>query len=696
MFTDASDVGIGGVLFQEQQGKLVPIRFLSKSLNDAQKRYSVTDREALAGYYCISMLRQNLLGRNFVWHTDHAALSTLVESTSPRVQRYRTALMEYSFEVRFLPGNSNDIADFLSRASTTALTANSVTAMSSNGGSFYTFLEEVVLSSELPSKMVFAIQLSQSAQIVNPKDKRSADALIEKVHGGENGHFGRDTTLRLLKRAGYVWKGMKSSVEDYIRRCTHCQLIHQTTSISGLPQTIDVPYPHYEWGLDAFEMHSDGEGKHHGLLMIDVYSRKIFTRAVTTLAAEEVHPILQQWLVDFGAPFQIRVDKSKSWWNGVIQPMLSSFNVQLTDTIAYGSVKGNGLTERYIKEVRDQLVVFERELRKSWSQCLPLVTKALNGRPMAALGFASPDEFMFGRMSPQDDYAHRVEIQDKIAAQRKAYGETLMQSASKRQKRRQALRSIPRLQQGQVIIVRNHRRAKKSPGDAHLRALPRTVISQDLDRIAVRNEATGRTTIVSIEDVLAIQPQEDSSLSTNISHMSTDPEALYEEGAEDDSHLPRAFADGSAPALRLQTESDQVALSDDSSVSSEDIILQTQAKPKRNRAKATRVAAPSGPPVTSVTSSRRATKVQEYPVRAIVKVSRSYPSSNFQQFAASEISILCKTRSGDLWYPLSTTDLFEISAVRDFVNADSNSELRDRILSDPILLSSWQRFTPSS
>jgi hypothetical protein len=48
LFTDSSGTGLGAVLSQERDRKEVVIAYTSRSLNQAEKNYGITDQECLA------------------------------------------------------------------------------------------------------------------------------------------------------------------------------------------------------------------------------------------------------------------------------------------------------------------------------------------------------------------------------------------------------------------------------------------------------------------------------------------------------------------------------------------------------------------------------------------------------------------------------------------------------------------------
>jgi hypothetical protein len=76
--TDASNVGVGGVLSQLQDGQERVISYYSKTLNKAERNYCVTRRELLAIVKCLQHLHKYLYGQEFYLRTDHSALTWLM------------------------------------------------------------------------------------------------------------------------------------------------------------------------------------------------------------------------------------------------------------------------------------------------------------------------------------------------------------------------------------------------------------------------------------------------------------------------------------------------------------------------------------------------------------------------------------------------------------------------------------------
>ena len=117
IFSDASDLAVGGSVMQEEDGCLRPISFYSKVLSPAETRYCTTDREALGIFSILDANKSWLLGQRLCVMTDHRPLKFILTSTSenPRLLRWRYLLQEFNPHLFYLPGKSNTVADYMSR-----------------------------------------------------------------------------------------------------------------------------------------------------------------------------------------------------------------------------------------------------------------------------------------------------------------------------------------------------------------------------------------------------------------------------------------------------------------------------------------------------------------------------------------------------------------------------------------------------
>ncbi|XP_033229737.1 uncharacterized protein LOC117181286 [Belonocnema kinseyi] len=111
--TDAFNYGLGAVLSQEGHQCL----FISRTLNKAEENYTTSQKELLAIVWAVKRLRQYLLGKKFPIQTDHKALIWLhnVKDPSSRLLRWRLRLEEYVYEIEYVKGKENKVADCLSR-----------------------------------------------------------------------------------------------------------------------------------------------------------------------------------------------------------------------------------------------------------------------------------------------------------------------------------------------------------------------------------------------------------------------------------------------------------------------------------------------------------------------------------------------------------------------------------------------------
>ena len=115
--TDASGLGIGGVLSQVQDGVERPLAYASRTMTKPERNYSVTRRELLAVVEFCKHFRHYLIGRKFRLRTDHAALTWLKNLKDPSGQyaRWQGTLGQFTYETVYRAGKQHCNADGLSR-----------------------------------------------------------------------------------------------------------------------------------------------------------------------------------------------------------------------------------------------------------------------------------------------------------------------------------------------------------------------------------------------------------------------------------------------------------------------------------------------------------------------------------------------------------------------------------------------------
>ena len=116
VIADASPVGLGAVLVQVQGGELSVISYASRSLRYTERRYSQTEKEALALVWACERFHVYIYGNEFELLTDHKPLECIYSPNSKicaRIERWVLRMQPYKFKVRYIAGPKN-IADALS------------------------------------------------------------------------------------------------------------------------------------------------------------------------------------------------------------------------------------------------------------------------------------------------------------------------------------------------------------------------------------------------------------------------------------------------------------------------------------------------------------------------------------------------------------------------------------------------------
>ena len=114
---NASDFAVGPVLGQRVEGKPYVVYYARKTLNEAQRNYTTTEKELLAVVYALDKFHAHLIGSDIIIFTDHSTLKYLLtkKNAKARLIRWVLLLQEFNLKIRDKKGVENFVVDHLSR-----------------------------------------------------------------------------------------------------------------------------------------------------------------------------------------------------------------------------------------------------------------------------------------------------------------------------------------------------------------------------------------------------------------------------------------------------------------------------------------------------------------------------------------------------------------------------------------------------
>jgi hypothetical protein len=393
--TDASIRGLGAMIYQlDTSGAEIPLAFTSKAFNATQANWTTTEQELFAVVFALIKFEHFLRGRRFTLQTDHRNLLWMVQSTIPKIQRWSLAIQEFDFEISHIAGNTNIVADSLSRlVNNHHLPDTAVTGIDSN-----------VINTDLDAKLSFVPTIPDhllptilSSISTNNETLEEEIDWVSKTHNSVTGHLGIQATLELLKSEGISWPGMYTDVVNYIHNCPICGI--NKTYNKTIPQefkSLSVFEPAHTWSVDTLgPLPLDDNGKQFILVCVDHFTRTTELFPIRSTSAADAAPCLLELFSRYGAPRFLRSDNGTQYVNKLIKEFLLLVGTTQSLTLPYHPQAN--LAERVNKEIMKHLraLTLERRIDKNWSVYLPIIRRILNATVHSATGF-SPSYLLYG------------------------------------------------------------------------------------------------------------------------------------------------------------------------------------------------------------------------------------------------------------------------------------------------------------
>ena len=332
--------GISAAIFQRTGEGLRPVHYISRTMTPTEKKYSQTEKDALAIAWSKKRFSIYLHGApRFKIITAHKPLLTMFNKPSaklpPRIEKWVMSMQDTDYELVYEPGkDERDPLDFISRHPLPE-TGNDKTETIIKSviqgehavilskiqeetkkdpilrklkeiitsetwekyrkdpeiGQFYDVKDELYLAEGLIFRM---------NRIVLPETLRVK--VINKAH--QMGHFGITRTKQMI-RAKYFFPRMNAMIESILAQCYECSVTTKQHRSCPIKSTA---IPEIEWDTVAMDFGGPYPDGHYNLVVIDKRTRYPEVEELKSTNAKATIKALRKIFSTHGVPRRIESD----------------------------------------------------------------------------------------------------------------------------------------------------------------------------------------------------------------------------------------------------------------------------------------------------------------------------------------------------------------------------------------------------
>ena len=356
LVTDASPTGLSAILSQKTPNKddRKIISYVSRTLSDVERRYSQTEKEALAIVWAIERLHIYLYGAKFTLFTDCKPIQMILcnpKSRPPaRIERWYLRLQPYDFDVIYKNGNDNP-SDYMSRHignDTKKRNADKTSAEEYVNFLAHHVIPKAMTMQEIQDATLADRTLQMLIDIIEKNSWNKLNAisttskgvntdelkLFAKIHNeltvnasknivlrgsrlivpqtlraraisiAHEGHQGLVKTKQLIREK--IWfPGIDKDVKHMIDNCVPCQAVTTANKPAPLRMNELPPAPWHTLHLDHCGPFPTGE---YILVVIDAYTRYPEIAIVKSTSAFTTINHLNRIFATHGLPSRVKTD----------------------------------------------------------------------------------------------------------------------------------------------------------------------------------------------------------------------------------------------------------------------------------------------------------------------------------------------------------------------------------------------------
>ena len=389
--TDASSVGLGAVLshIDDDGTNERPVEFISRTLSNAEKKYSQIDKEALGIVWAIKRFHMYLYGRHFELVTDHQPLVHIFgpkrgipEMTANRLSRYALLLQNYDYNIVYRNTKEHANADVMSRFPKKVIHVDEPNECEE---AFSLTMEDALIDAkEVARETSKDIILSKIAMYIVDgwpekidKDHKEMKAMYDRknqlttekrcITWGNRviiphklraevlkmlhlTHVGM-TGMKSLARSYVWWPGIDQDIEILVKACASCQKHGKK-----LPKVIDHPWVKSTRPWQRVHVDFAGEFQNnYWLLMYDTYSKwpEVIKMSHNTTAPATIKA-MRRVFSRTGVPWVLVSDNGPQFISEEFKNFLKKNQIRHVLCPSY-SPRSNGSCERFVQSFKSAM-----------------------------------------------------------------------------------------------------------------------------------------------------------------------------------------------------------------------------------------------------------------------------------------------------------------------------------------------------
>ena len=440
---DASDYAVAAILSHpDDQGRLQPVAFVSRKLDDAERNYAIYDKELLAIVNAFQEWRAYTEGApdKITVYSDHRNLVYFSTSQvlSRRQARWSELLSSFDYEILHRPGTMMGKADALTRrhdfregskandqeprlffSKEQLNISESIADIEPIEDDGPALIERIraaqrrneECSTRLDSAPVYpevnkagdSVRdglLTHKRRIVIPDNKDSIKMdVVRSLHDGPlNGHPGQAKTLAAVARH-YEWANMREYVNTFVRGCQTC-VRNKPVRHKRYGKLQSLPVPEGPWksiSMDAIVKLPTSNGYDSILTVVDRFSKMahFIPFKESGFSALELAKLFKHHIFRIhGVPTDIVSDRGSTFNSKFWKAFMDGLGGKTNLSTAFHP-QTDGQTERVNQCIEQYLRICCNEAQNDWSELLDEAEFQYNTQEHTSTGF-SPFEAAYG------------------------------------------------------------------------------------------------------------------------------------------------------------------------------------------------------------------------------------------------------------------------------------------------------------